>query len=325
MARSHARLGTDIWAEDSIRNHTRDGQRAYFLVLSQPELSRCGVLPFRLKRLANLAVDDSPAKLRKAFKSLEKTRHLILDEDAEELLVRTFVRHDGLLRQPQMVAAMVTDFALIESWKIRGAFLAELRRIWDHPRTTDDDRKGLRLALGEHETDRYVDRIGPALGPSMAAAIEAGSVPPFDPGCKAGCPAPFAQGRGKALAGAPARSPAPTPSPTPAPSSPPTGQPHDDDTTSQLLDEHLTVAPPLSAGGRKQLAEHITAQLDRATPEQMRDVLSRYRDRMSSGQKTLPGLIPLLVDDVLADSTDDDPLAHPEAQAFLAAHNGARR
>jgi hypothetical protein len=331
MARRFAQLGTGLWSEPSIRSHKRDAQRAYLLVYTQPELSRCGVLPFRLRRLAALAHDDTPKSLRKAMAALETTRHLIVDEDAEELLVRTYVRHDGLLAQPQVVAAMVQDYDLIESSTIRTAFLAELRRIWDLPDLPANERKGLLLAFGEHETDRYLDKIGQALAPAMDAAITAGSVAPFDPASPLGCPPPWSQGGRKAHAGARAPSPAPAPAPSPAPSpvavaapSGPAGpHPASGHPAQALLDEHLAHRA-MSDQASTQLLRYITDSLTKADPDQVREALTEWRRR--PGAK--PGLLPHLIDDVIdataAQALADDPTQDPDIQAWIAAEEAKR-
>lgn len=326
MPRSFAQIGTGLWNEPTIRSHTITAQRAYFLIYTQPELSRCGVLPFRLKRLAGMAADDTPTKLRKALVALEKTRHIVVDEDSEEVLLRTYVRHDGLLSQPQVVATMVQDFALVESPSIQSAFLAELRRIWDLPDLPDQQRKGLRLALGEHETDRYIDRLGAALAPAMRDAIKTRRVPAFDPTHPAGCPAPFAQGApnpahqgaeqgaGQALAGA--RAPSPTPSPTPSPvaaAAGPAGPSTRSGTGRHLLEQHQAQLGPLATVTAAHLAKHAdTGLTDGATHDEILAALEQWRAR--PGAK--PGLLPHLIADQRQASQHDPDDIGPEARAW---------
>jgi hypothetical protein len=112
----------------------------------------------------------------------------------------------------------------------------------------------------------------------------------------------------------------------------PSPAPHDDDPTQNLLDEHLAASGPLSAGTRKQLERHVRDSLQRAEPDQVRDALSRYQQRAASGQRTLPGLLPRLLDDVLtgaAAAVEQDPADDPDIAAWLheqqTAQNGARR
>jgi hypothetical protein len=308
MARSHARIGTSIWTEPTFRALPRDPQRAYFLATSQADLSRCGVIPFRVRRLAKFADDDSPTKLRTAFRRLEKTRHVVIDEDAEELLVRTYVRHDGLLAQPQVVAAMVGDVALIDSPKIRLAFLQELHRIWHIDDLPEAERKGLRLAMGQHETDRYVDRLGAALGPTLREAWEAGSLAPCAPGSVPPCSAPFAQ----ALAGARPPSPTPTPTPTPAPA-PSAAGPAATATPAEaggkalahgttaltLLDQHGPWVPRIRAQLAHDVDELLSAGVEPAAIER---ALPVWRTR-----KAGPGLLAHLVQDQLTPAQQQDP------------------
>lgn len=75
---------------------------------------------------------------------------------------------------------------------------------------------------------------------------------------------------------------------------------HDDDPAQQLLDAHEhTVTGRLSTATRDALLDEIHAGLQRATPTQVADALDRYRTRAAGGARTLPGLLPHLLDDVL--------------------------
>lgn len=321
MARSHARIGTSIWTEPTFRALPRDPQRAYILATSQGDLSRCGVIPFRIRRLAKFAADDSPTKLRAAYRRLEKTRHVVIDEDAEELLVRTYVRHDGLLAQPQVVAAMVGDVALIDSPVIRLAFLQELHRIWHLDDLPEAERKGLRLAMGEHENDRYVDKLGPALAPALRAAWEAGSLAPCAPGSALPCTAPFA--KALARAHAPSPTPAPTPAPTPEPSPQAAAQPAPrGGTTDDLLHEHVAaLRGPVAPATSRSFEHTIRTALDSGrTADVIRAGCAEWRRR--PGAK--PGLLPLLIDDAAQSGHGEDPLSHPDAQAFLRARGASQ-
>jgi hypothetical protein len=61
---------------------------------------------------------------------LEAANYLVIDRDTSELLVRSFIRHDELLKQPNMATAMGKAFYLIESLTVRSAVLHELRRLY---------------------------------------------------------------------------------------------------------------------------------------------------------------------------------------------------
>ena len=206
MPRDYALIQTGFWSEPSVQNLTVDEQRAYLLAYTQPDLNRCGVLPFTLRRWAGLAKGDTPKRLRAALRTLEQRRAVLIDEDTEELFVRTYVRWDGLLAQPQVVGAMVRDFRGIRSNTLSVAFLAELRRIWHLPIKTSE-RRGIRIALGLVENDKQRESVGDGLASAMTQAIAAGSVEPFDRGSVQGLP----EALGKALARPSYAGPGPVP------------------------------------------------------------------------------------------------------------------
>jgi hypothetical protein len=201
------------------------------------------VLGWRLKRWSGLASDLTIPHLRKQFRSLARTKHVVIDDDHEELLIRTYVGHDGLLAQPLVVAAMVRDFQTVTSPTIRTAILAELRRLWDDDDTIDTNRRGLLLLLGvdpatldlggpkPEQVSRIRKAIGEGLSKETAEAIREGLVDPYlegpVEGLPEGLPDPLTRVhlRGPARAH-PRMSPSPTPSPTPIP----IPDPPDDDT-----------------------------------------------------------------------------------------------
>lgn len=196
MARDYALIGTGIWNEASVLDLTPLEQHAYFVVHTQADMSRCGVVPYTLRRWAKLSKGHSATKFRAALRGLERCRQIVIDESTEEVLDRPYIRHDGLLRQPQVVGAMVRDFRSVRSPIVSTAILAELRRIWHIPGLHDSDRRGLRIALGITENDKQREAVGPGLADAMTRAIEQGSVQPFEEALLQGLP----QGLAKALA-----------------------------------------------------------------------------------------------------------------------------
>src|SRR6266498_2686538 len=101
MARTHARIYMSVWGGD-FRLLTKDGQRLYIVLLTQAEINNCGVLPFVDRKWARLAVDETPVELEAALAILIDRRFLVLDRDTDELLIRTYIRHDGVERVPQL-------------------------------------------------------------------------------------------------------------------------------------------------------------------------------------------------------------------------------
>lgn len=130
MARDHARIQVGIWNDPSFRALDRDDQRMYLLLCSQPRLTYCGTLDYFPSRLAKLAADDTEENVLNAIWRLEKYRFLVIDEETHEVLCRSFVRHDGLLKSPNMTRAMLKDRASVISDILRESVDIELRRAW---------------------------------------------------------------------------------------------------------------------------------------------------------------------------------------------------
>lgn len=139
MPRDHARLRHGIWSDPDFLGLTEAAQRAYMLALSQPGVSYCGVVPFTLKRWARLATDSTALKLRRTFTLLEESRFVVVDEQSEELLFRTFVKHDGILESPNVCKASVNAYSAVVSPLLRGVFLVELHRLSADDRVTKEN------------------------------------------------------------------------------------------------------------------------------------------------------------------------------------------
>lgn len=130
MARDHGRIYTRIWADPDFRALNRDPQRLYLLLISQANLSYCGGLDYIPRRLCSLAKDEDEETLQAALNNLEMARFVAADYSMNELLVRSFVRHDGLLDSPNMTKAMLKARASLLSDNLRNVVDAELQRAY---------------------------------------------------------------------------------------------------------------------------------------------------------------------------------------------------
>lgn len=195
--REFARIGTDMPDEDSIKALDVEPQWLYDRLLLRNEMSRCGVVPLRPALWADLAANATETKIARWLRALTEGGHVVVDERYQEAFVRTFVRHDGLLGQPNVVANMCNDFTLIASQAVRFAFLAEFRRIWHLPLSAAW-RGGWLLAVGVYpevarsKEEKWpdalptssIDRLrkairGNGLRDALVAAIASGDVEPF--------------------------------------------------------------------------------------------------------------------------------------------------
>lgn len=126
MARSYAPLMTTIWSDEDFVALSPTAQRVYLLAFSQPNITYCGVVAFTAKRWARMSRGTLVEDIEEAITELQVEGFVYLDEDTEELWVRSFVRHNGVLSQPQLTKAMVRSFDDILSPLLRSAFLASL-------------------------------------------------------------------------------------------------------------------------------------------------------------------------------------------------------
>jgi hypothetical protein len=228
-------IGTAIWNESSIRKLKWAEQMAYFLVYTQADLNKCGVIPYRPGRWAKFSADQNERQLRRLYAALNASRHVVLDEGYDELLVRTYVGHDGLLAQPLVVVAAVREYQTVSSPLVRLEILRELRRVWTLDKTTTADRRGIALILGADPAalgiaagkdgmqQRIRDGLGAGLRQEVTDAIDKGLLDPWPDGYDEALADLLAEGLGKGSGQRvwqrdSARSPAPAPAPTPTPS-----------------------------------------------------------------------------------------------------------
>jgi len=128
MARDHARILTAIWEDPDFLALKIAEQHAYFMLFSNLGLSRCGVITYIPARFEHLASDLTAAKLRKAIDGLRSSRFAVVDDRTQEILVRSYVRHDGVLDRVNMGKATGTAFEAVVSADLRAAIGVELAR-----------------------------------------------------------------------------------------------------------------------------------------------------------------------------------------------------
>lgn len=128
MAR-HTRVYASIWDDPDFLALKAAEQHVYFLLMSNKGLSRCGVITYIPSRFEHLAKDMTVRRFTTAVQGLKEARFVVLDERTQELLVRTHVRHDGVLDRANMGKACGTAFEAVVSDDIRRAIGDELARL----------------------------------------------------------------------------------------------------------------------------------------------------------------------------------------------------
>lgn len=129
MAREHARVKLSIWDDDEFRQLSPAAQHLYFLLLTSPKLDYCGVTDWRPARIAQFAGGWTAWAVEVAAQELSEQRYIVIDTDSEEVLLRSFVRNDELLEQPNLAVAMKKAHTSIASSALRGIVIHELIRL----------------------------------------------------------------------------------------------------------------------------------------------------------------------------------------------------
>ncbi|CAL9664093.1 hypothetical protein SUDANB1_07122 [Streptomyces sp. enrichment culture] len=225
MARGHGRILTSIWDDADFLALDERHQRLYLFLISQPNLNHAGLLDLTLRRWSRKARGLTSAELEKLLQGLEDARFIVMDEDTEELLIRSFVRNDGVWKQPKVMGAMVSGALEISSWRLRNVLLAEMDRVplgelSDEPTKRRDGTQG---PSNRQQVVEHIETLRKAFGTPPPDPNGRGSVTPSAP--PSGTPSdtppqpptegrPKASTRGRAPASR-AHSPAPAPAPAP--------------------------------------------------------------------------------------------------------------
>lgn len=130
MARDHARIKTSRQRDADWRDLAVNAQWTYDAITTSESLSYVGVIDYRPGRIAALAKGQTAKKVDAAVKELEAARFVVVDWQTEELLIRTYVRHDGVLARVNMGKAMGRSLAKVISLDVREAIMAELARCY---------------------------------------------------------------------------------------------------------------------------------------------------------------------------------------------------
>lgn len=130
MAREHAPIRLDIWGDDDWTDLLSPAaQHLYFVLLTSPSLSYAGVGDWRPGRIAQLARGWTTRAVQAAAAELIEHLFIVVDEDTEEYLIRSFVKHDGLLKNPKVSVSFANAYADLASRSLRGVIVHQLLRL----------------------------------------------------------------------------------------------------------------------------------------------------------------------------------------------------
>ena len=128
MARQYAQIQVAIWSDEDFKALDPDLQHAFFVLISQPRMNLCGVIDYIQSRIAGCVKKWTVDDVESLVKGLESEKYVVVDRDTQELLVRTFIRNDGLLKMPNVAQGMASDYGEVMSDRLRKSIDAELKK-----------------------------------------------------------------------------------------------------------------------------------------------------------------------------------------------------
>jgi hypothetical protein len=156
MARTFAMTRVAIWGDDEFLDLSPMAQWLYWHLMSHPDLSYCGVTDWRPGRIVPKAAGLTLEVVESAADELAEARYIVIDEGTEEVLIRSFMRNDGLLKQTNMGAAVAKAYAAVASREIRGVVVHELKRLRDE-NTSWTSWKALAEVLRKRSVDPFAE------------------------------------------------------------------------------------------------------------------------------------------------------------------------
>jgi hypothetical protein len=179
VARSEARILVEIWDDADFLALTPMAQRQFMFLISQRDLEHTGVIALRERRWAKDAAGMSVEDILVALRELERGRFVVVDDDAEELLVRSFIRRDKVYKQPNVMRAAAERVHAIKSRRVREELLVELDRIVQTESMTasaleivEGMREALAKACGNPSRNPSADGSAEPLGEATAEGSE---------------------------------------------------------------------------------------------------------------------------------------------------------
>lgn len=132
MPRDYANIQVSIWGHPDVRALPPLQQWLYLQLWTHPDLSYAGVIDWRPGRLiAPLSQGSTAESINAILPLLIERRFVVLDEATEEMFLRSYFRHDGLLKQRTLAVSMVNAYSATGSNIIRAAVVLELLRLRD--------------------------------------------------------------------------------------------------------------------------------------------------------------------------------------------------
>lgn len=129
MANSAGLMKESIWRDKDFRALRRTAQTTYGQLLSQKELDRAGIQPLQVSKWAKGCDHITESDVWADLKELEAARFVFVDEDTDEVFVRSYMRHSNVVSQPNLLKNALRCAGMVASERLRHELAEELRRL----------------------------------------------------------------------------------------------------------------------------------------------------------------------------------------------------
>jgi len=129
MPRLYAQNRLAMWQDDDFRALSDGAQNLYNYLLAHTTTTYAGVADWRPKRLAQVNTTWTAARVEELGRELAASHHLVIDEDYDEVVIRSFLRWEGVLKSPNLARACARAFGRIESPTLQRVVIHELLRL----------------------------------------------------------------------------------------------------------------------------------------------------------------------------------------------------
>lgn len=119
MARTYTKLMVSLSTDADFLKLSERAKYVYLMLLAQPKLSSAGCIPYQPTKWVKWSTDSTLETVARAIGELQAASFVYVDDDTEELLIRSFIRHDGGYKNPKMRVAVESAIAAIESDALR--------------------------------------------------------------------------------------------------------------------------------------------------------------------------------------------------------------
>lgn len=164
MSQDYVAIYRSMWSDDEDwRALSMSAQWMYKMLLTHPDRNAAGVLPLTLKKWTRLAAGLTVADLQRSLAELDGARFIVVDEDTEEVLVRSYIRRGKVFKHVRLFLNALKAVSEVESGRLKKALGYEL---WRLPKVIVPEPNGRNaVAVAEAEqAQRRLDDLASMLG-----------------------------------------------------------------------------------------------------------------------------------------------------------------